>query len=233
MIETVIIDAQKQDRDRAASLLSVQNDIEILAYGKDGYDALNLIGRLKPDIAILNNHLDFIEGEEIPPLLKERSPSTAIILAIRMISDHQLSGAVSNKVLGFVSKETDMDTLPMIVKHVSAGGCFISPALAARFLRLLSAKNAATKKPGTLASGRDHFERPDIHFGGDPVDYLSKTELRILAFIGEGCGSNEIAKNLDLTVGTVRNNISTIMRKTGLRNRSQIARYAFRYGLVY
>jgi DNA-binding NarL/FixJ family response regulator len=232
MIKTVIIDAQKQDRDMAASFLSAQNGIEILAYGKDGYDALNLIGRLKPDVAILNNHLDFIEGEEIPPLLKERSPLTAIIILIARISDHQLCDAVSNKISGFVSKETDMDALPMIVKHVSAGGCFISPALAARFLRLLSAKNAAVPKPG-ISVKRDHFERPDIPSGGDPVNYLSKTELRILSFIGEGCDSNEIAKNLNLKVGTVRNNISAIMRKTGLRNRSQIARYAFRYGLVY
>ena len=66
----------------------------------------------------------------------------------------------------------------------------------------------------------------------DPTDYLSKTELRIISCIGEGYTSEEIASDLGLVVGTVRNNISSIMHKTGLHNRSKIAYYAINYGLV-
>ncbi|MDR0496695.1 MAG: helix-turn-helix transcriptional regulator, partial [Treponema sp.] len=66
----------------------------------------------------------------------------------------------------------------------------------------------------------------------DPTGYLSKLELQMLAYIGEGKSSDEIAGNLHLAVGTVRNYISTVMRKTGTRNRSQLARCALFYGLV-
>ena len=226
MISTVIINAQKQDRDKIASLLSAQDGIKVLACGRDGYDALKLISSLKPDVAIMDNQLEFIEGEEIPPLLKARSPSTAVVILAARISDHQLHKAASNAVSGFVYKEKEMELLPGILKCISEGGCFISPLFAARILRLLSADRAQVKVPAR--------QYTDAKFppGEDPTRYLSKMELRILAGIGEGHNSGEIARNLNLAVGTVRNYISSVMHKTGLHNRSQMARYAFYYGLV-
>ena len=227
MINTVIIDAQKKDREKVTSVLSTQGDIKVLAQGKDGYDALKLTGSLKPDIAILDNHLDFIGGEEIPPLLRARSPSTAVVILTAMISDYQLYRAVSNAVSGFVFKKTDMDVLPGILKGISGGGCFISPSLAARVLHLLAVSNPSVKIPA-----RHKNAIPAVGSGEDPTGYLSKTELLILTRIGEGHTSDEIAKDLNLTVGTVRNYISSVMHKTGLQNRSQMVRYAFCYGLV-
>jgi len=125
MISTIIITSQKQDREKIASLLSGEADIKVLAQGKDGYDALMLSCSLKPDIAILDNNLEFIDGEEIPPILRIKSPSTSVVIVIARISDYQLYRAALNEVSGFVSKETDMDALPVIVKSVSEGRSFI------------------------------------------------------------------------------------------------------------
>ena len=237
MITTVIVNAQKKERDRLSSLLSVQGDIRVLAHGKDGYDALKFIGSLKPDIAIIDTHLEFIDGEEIPPLLKARSPSTAVVILTSRISDQQLYKAVYNEVSGFVHKETDIDKFPWILKCISRGECFISPYFAAKVLHLFSFINwnsvglylpmesPSVKKPPKRS--KDRFPNPD-----DPAGYLSKTELMILARIGEGSTSSEIARELDLAVGTVRNYISGVMRKARLSSRSQMVRCAFRYGLV-
>lgn len=219
MIKTVIINPQKRDREKIASLLTSAGDIKVLAQGKDGYDALKLIGSLKPDIAVLDNHLDFIDGGEIPPLLKSRSPLTAVVILAGRISDYQLYRAASNEVSGFVYTETDINTLPWILKCISEGGCFISPWFAARVLHILSSINRESQN-----------KAPEIK--EDPAAYLSKTELRVLTYIGEGKTSEETAKNLGLAVGTVRNSISSIMHKTGMRNRSQMVRYAFSYGIV-
>jgi len=235
MINTVIINPYKQDREKIASLLSLEEDIKVLALGKDGYDAIKLIGNLKPDIAILDNNLDFIVGEEIPPLLKARSPLTAVVILIGRISDYQLFKAASNEVSGFIYKETDIETLPGVLKCVSGGGCFISPGIAGRILHLFSTIN----RKNTLISGfftnAPPVKKPENErfFGKDnPAISLSKMELRILSYIGEGLSSDEIAENVNLAVGTVRNYVSSIMHKTGLRNRSQIARYAFSCGLA-
>ena len=226
MINTVIVNPVKHHRDKIASVLRAEGDIKVLAQGKDGYDALKLIGSFKPDIAILDNQLEFIEGGEIPPLLKVRSPSTAIVILAARISDHQLCRAASNSVSGFVSSETDMEKLPWVVKCISEGGCFISPWFASRVLQILSSPN---RDPLSQS-----LENSAINFlpGEDPAACLSKKELRILSYIGEGKTSEETAIYLGLAVGTVRNYISSVMRKTGMRNRSQMARYAFCHGLI-
>ena len=241
MINTLIIDSHKQDREKISSLLSTHNDIRVLACGKDGYDALNLTGCYKPDIVILENHLDYINGGEITPLLRIRSPSTAVIIITAMINDYELYTAVVNKVSGFLMK-TDMEILPVILNYIIQGGCFISPAMGARLLHILSSMNM--KDPVDMFDNmaaetryRKKTRKPLYYSPGfspreDPTGYLSKIELSILTHIGRGYSSEEIAKNVSLAVGTVRNYISSVMRKTGLANRSQLARFACRYGLV-
>ena len=205
---------------------------------------------------VLDNHLELIEEEDIPPLLRIRSPSTAVVILTARISDYQLFRAASNEVAGIVFKESGLDFFPGILKSISQGGCFLSPVFAARILHLFSVMNrkvidnynsrAARYIPknhdwqyeepiyssgGEPRSGRQFFDAGN-HSDTDPVKFLSKMELRILTCIGEGCTSSEIAENLDLAVGTVRNYISTLMRRTGLQNRSQMVRYACYYGLV-
>jgi len=238
MINVVIINAQKDDREKISEILAAQEDFKAMANGKDGYDALKLIGSLKPDIAILDNHLEFIEGEELPPLLKARSPLTQVIILTSKISDYQLYRAAANEVSGFIDKEKELEILPGIIKCVHGGGCYISPLFAARFLRLFFMMNRKNME-GFLPAERQRIKRAaepnqEITFPcrEDPTKFLSKSELRILTFVGEGHTSTQIAENLDLATGTVRNYISAVMHKTGLRNRSQMARYAYYYGLV-
>ena len=237
MIKTVVINSQKQDREKIISLLSTDIDIKVMSSGRDGYDAIKLIGKLKPDIAILDNHLEFIKGEQISPVLKLHSPSTAVIILVARISDYQLFRAASNEVSGFVHKETDLNILPKIIRWVYKGGCFISPALAGKVLNLLSMTNPenankqvfAANKPRNRIPAKMNIKIPSVE---DPTRTLSRMELRILAHVGEGLTSTEISRKLNLVVGTVRNYICSVMRKTGTRNRSQLARYAIRCGIV-
>ena len=174
MISTVIIDAQVQDRNKTVSLLAAHNNIKVLGQGKDAYDALKLIGNLKPDIAILDNNLEFIEGEELPPLIKARSPSTAIVLLTAKISDYQLYRAVANAVSGFVHRKADFDTLPWILTSIHEGRCFISPSFSASILGLLSrAKWKSINRYHSNSKRLNTTVPPD----NDPTACLSKTEL--------------------------------------------------------
>jgi len=228
LINTVIIDAQQQDREKISSLLTAREDIKILAIGYDAYDALKLITCHKPDIVILNNNLEYIEGDEIPPLIKMRSPNTAVVILISQITDNQLYKAVINRVSAFVSIENDLDMLPGILSHVAKGEYYISQSLASRFLQLLYVMN-----PKNLMA--DHpVQSPfsKLTKSEGPADSLSKTELRIICCIRKNFSSKEIAGELGLAVGTVRNHISSIMRKTGIRNRPGIACYACHKGLI-
>lgn len=231
MINTVIIDALKHDRERITALLATEGNIKILAHGKDGYDALKLTGSLKPDIVIMDNHLDFIEGGEVSCLLKARSPGTLIVILAGSISDYQLYRAAANMVSGLVHKEADLDMLPDVLRYISKGGSFISPALAARILRIFSlASGKVLKTAPAIIKKSKSAARPLCKY--DPVGRLSKTELAILTHIGEGLPSNEIAIRLGLAAGTIRNYICSLMNKLGMKSRIQLARYAMTNGLV-
>jgi len=233
MINTVIIDTKKQDRDRIAELLSVKEDIKILACGKDGYDALKLAGSMKPDIIIMDNYLEYIEGNEILPLLKARSPSTMVVILAGKISDYQLYRAVLNEVSGFINKEQDMDMLPGICKYISRGGFFFSPVLASRILHIFSQMdgNRLNTRSSSLKV-RDRGPGLKISSRDDPIGHLSKTELNILRAVAKGLESDDIADRFGLAVGTVRNYISQLMNKLGLKNRIQMVHYAFSHGIV-
>jgi len=234
MIKIVIIDKQKEIQDKISSILSTQEDFEILGRGKDAYDALKLIGDLKPDVVILDNHLEYIEVQEIPPLLKARSPSTAVVILATKASDIQIYRIAANGVAGLLHKETDMDLLPWVLKSISGGGRFISPFFAARVMHLLAITSRSASGENLKAQVLAPFKslKEKFPLQKDPASYLSKSELQILTCVGAGNSSAEISQNLNLAVGTVRNYISLVMRKTGLRSRSQLVRYALEYGLV-
>jgi DNA-binding NarL/FixJ family response regulator len=239
MITIVIVHAQTQAREEMAARLSAEEDIKIIAQGKDGYDALKLAGSLKPDIVIMDNQLEFIEGQEIPPLIRARSPLTAVVLFVVKISDYQLFRAALNEVSAFVSsnRKTELEMFPKIIKYVSEGGSFISPHFAARILRLFGSMNGGKDLPihsHTEKEREPHTHTLEAKFSPteDPASFLSKTELQILSNIGKGWTSAEIAESLNLAVGTVRNYTSAIMRKTNLENRQQMIRYAYDYCLI-
>ena len=234
MIKVVIIDREKHVQDRISSILSAHKDFEVLGLGKDAYDALKLIGNLKPDVAILDNHLEYIEVQEIPPLLRARSPSTAVVILATKTSDTQLYKAAANDVAALLHKESDMHLLPWALKSIAAGGRFISTSFTERAMHLLAIANRGVSgecaKP--LANTPLNGVTEKLLPTKDPTEYLSKTELKILACVGEGKNSKEISKSLTLAVGTVRNYISSVMKKTGCNNRSQLVRYALEYGVV-
>jgi len=234
MIKTVIIDSEKAFQDRIKSTLLAEGDFAVVGQGKDAYDALKLISCFKPDIAILDHDLEYIGGEEIPPLLRARSPLTTVVILTTKTSDSQLHRAAASAVSGLIHKKEDIDLLPWILRRVSNGGCFISPSLAARVLRILAPENRVDTcghpHPAAKTSLKNAPET--VSLMEDPARYLSKTELQILTCVGEGISSGEIAETLDLAVGTVRNYISAVMHKTGLHNRSEMVRFAFKYGLV-
>jgi DNA-binding NarL/FixJ family response regulator len=220
MINIIVIDAEKQERDKIAALLSAQKDFRIMGLGEDGYDALKLVNEHKPDIAVLDAHLKYNEREEIPLLLKCRSPATAVVMLAGEMSDTRLCEIICNKVSGFLLKKTDIEPLPEILRTVVGGGYFFNPEIAGRVIHICLFGNDRKDKPQALPWETDHLQN------------LSKTELQILTCLGKGYAGSEIAQSLNLAAGTVRNYISSIMCKTGLHSQSQLVLYAIQCGLV-
>jgi DNA-binding NarL/FixJ family response regulator len=221
MINTIVIDPGQKDRERIRNLLSLHKDFNVQGLGKDGYDAVRLAASFKPDIALLDVNLDIINGLDVLPLLKRRSPSTLAVILASDPDDSQISKALGNQVAGFLLKDSDLDKLPFILRDIRFGECCMNHRVSARIAHIFSEMLGKGRQANFL-SGQAQPIPPEI----------SKTELRIMGCIGQGCSNKEIAEYLSLKVGTVRNYVSSAMRKTGLKCRTQIAIYAFKNGLV-
>jgi len=236
MINVVIIAGQNDLLDRITPILSKHNSFCVAAHGKDVYDAIKLTSAFKPNIVITGNHMAFIDGEEISPILRAQSPKTATVIVAKTINDTQLHKAIINNISGIIHEEADMDFLPWILKRIADGACFISPSFTNRVLRLTTIANPCPNADDpqcieTIARMlAKHSKKATA--ARDSIEHLSRTDLEILTHIGKGETSAEIAESLNLATTTVRNYISAVLHKTGLRNRTQMVRYALEHGLV-
>lgn len=229
MIKIVIIDNWELDRNNIQALISSQDDFTIVGLGKDGYDAFKLVGELKPDIAILDISLDVIDGTDIIPLLKSKSPSTAIVFLTSLEDEEHICKAVVQEVRGYLLKDTDMDILADAVRLVYQGGRFINPKIDDKVYHILATQLKPmylANFPHTVSSNPTVEEEIDLPAG------ISRKELRIMLCVGKGHSTKKIAEDLSLTTGTVRNYLSSAMQKAGLQHRNQIPLFVFKHGLI-
>lgn len=220
MIQIVVIEDKKQDQDLIFSLLSSQKGFEITGCGKDGYDALKLAERHQPHIIILDLWEDGFDGSELVPLIKRKSPATAVIILSGYEDDKYAGKAIAAGASGFLIKKTDMHKLADSVRTVYNGGYFINTMIVVRTFGLLS----------NMTKDRKVFRNGGAIKPRIPTT-INRVELRIMTGIGGGYSNKEIAANLNLKPGTIRNYLSSIMRKIGLKSRTQVAIFAVKNGL--
>jgi DNA-binding NarL/FixJ family response regulator len=224
MISIVIVDSQTGFRDSITNLLSAQKDFDVIASGKDGFDALKLVEELKPDVAILELELPMLDAIKVSPSIRLRSPRTAVIVLTNAYNDETILQMISNGLAGYLLRSSVLDEISAAVRRVYGGvGYHMSPEASFRAIQLFS--DFLNRTPCEVAAASAPAETIGPFF-------LNKIEMQIAAFIGDGMSNKQISQRLDLKEGTVRNYISTILQKTGLDHRTQIAIYAFKNGFA-
>jgi DNA-binding NarL/FixJ family response regulator len=222
MIKIVIIADPDRGQVCLRDYLSTQRDFKILGLGKDGYDALKLVNTCKPDIVLIDVYRDDINGMEITPLLRSKSPSTRTIILTSFEDEDHICKALSNRISGYLLRNADYERIAESIRTIYRGGIFYTPKIAAKVFALASEMVKRSAIPWRYPREEKITIPPTI----------SEIELRIISLIGEGRSVKEIAENLNLKPGTIRNYISSAMHKAGLRNRSEIALYALKKGLI-
>jgi DNA-binding NarL/FixJ family response regulator len=214
MINIVIICRLHKDREKIASLLSAHKDFHIAALGKDGYDALQAVENLSPDVIIMDLRLPGISAVELTPLVKRKSPHTAIMTLSSMDQNHVASSAIRSGISAYLLKQEDMDKLAACIRLVYSGGIYVSTSILNRVFSTVSAL-------------------PGFPLKNQPRSLpFSCSERGIISLLTQGFNDDEIAENLHLHQGTVRNRLADIRRKIGAKNRIQIVVYALIYGLI-
>lgn len=199
-------------RETVMALLSEQDDFHIIGTGKDGYDAIKLAMIHQPNIMILDFNMEDITGPDLAPILKRKAPSTALIVLYSPDEENAATQALKAGISGCLLRDDILTHLAPSIRSVFYGGLYISDPARDWVLHY---------------SGNDI--QTNIH--SSPVCFTS-TEQQI--FYGIICGytDKEIAKNLNMSNGSLRNCVSHVKKKTGLQNRTQITTYALLTGII-
>jgi DNA-binding NarL/FixJ family response regulator len=209
-IRVVIVEDQTIVRQGLRSLLGLSGDIEIAGEAADGEEALGVIAATKPDVVLLDLRMPKLDGVGVLKQLRGTPP--ALILTT-FDDDANLFDAVRAGAKGWLLKDVSLERLTGAIRTLAAGGTCIEPVITERIVRALGESNVAF----------DSAELPE------PLTDREKTILRLLA---GGYSNKEISELLNISDGTVKNHISNLLAKLGVRDRTRAVLKAIDLGVI-
>ena len=215
-ISVFVTSTNDEDCRQILDILSVQDDFNITGVEKDESGTIIKSEKLKPDVLVLDLKPPGMSADELAPIIHRRSPQTAIVMLCDRDEENYAGLALNAGISGFLLKDKDTDKLVPVIKIVSNGGYYISASIVAR---VFSASILAARFPEQKIE-----QRNDLH--------LTPTERGIVKYIAQGFSDDEIAEQMNLSAGTIKNSVTVIKRKTKLKNRVQIVIYSLVYGLI-
>jgi DNA-binding NarL/FixJ family response regulator len=222
MIRVCIVDDQTLVRQGIRSLLGLAEDIDVVGEAADGEEALPLIERLVPDVVLLDVRMPKLDGLGVLDALSERAASerTSLqasappcIILTTFDDDELVLRGIARGARGYLLKDVTLEQLTAAIRTVADGGSVINPVVTERVLR--------------------GIERLGAGFEALPVpEPLTKREIEMLGMMAAGYSNREIAKACFVAEGTVKNHISSILSKLGVRDRTRAVLRALHLGLM-
>ncbi|MFD7405088.1 response regulator [Streptomyces sp. NPDC059866] len=219
MIRVLIADDEAMIRAGVRAVLSNDPDIDVVAEAVDGHEAVELVRRHRPAVAILDIRMPGINGIEATAEIRSTAPATNVIILTTFGEDDYILQALGGGAAGFLIKSGEPEELITGVRAVAEGAAYLSPKVAARVVAHLAATSA-----GTLA-GRRAAARDRVHS-------LTAREREVLAYLGSGLSNGQIARRLHVVEGTVKAHVSSILARLGVDNRAAAAVVAHEAGIV-
>jgi two-component system nitrate/nitrite response regulator NarL len=194
-------------------LLQRQKDLDVIGEASDGAECVKLAKKLKPDLVLLDLHMEGVGGLEALPLLKQEIPDAYVLMLTVSEDAENLIEALKLGASGYLLKNIETDFLLDSIRRAANGESVMSPQMAANLANAIRLEKKATT------------EKED-------VPHLSPRETQIIQLIAKGESNKEIARNLDIAESTVKIHVQGILRKLNLTSRVQAAIYAIDHNLV-
>jgi DNA-binding NarL/FixJ family response regulator len=201
-------------------LLGVEPGIEVVAEAVDGREAIDLVRNLAPDVVLVDVHLPIVDGFSVTRQIKRDQPNTAVILLDANEDEEDLFEAIKVGAAAFYRNDVEPDRLVDGIRKVCAGEYLINEAVVTR----------------PLVASRVLQQFRDLSAMGQEVEPLfvplSAREIEVLDYIARGNSNKEIARALKISDQTVKNHITSILRKLAVNDRTQAVVYALRRGWI-
>lgn len=213
MISVLLVDDQTLVRQGVRSLLDLSDEIRVVAEAADGQQALQMIPEVRPDLVLLDMRMPNMSGLDVLNAMREREGMPPVIILTTFDDDQLVLAGMKAGAKGYLLKDVSLEQLVDAVKTVAGGGSLVAPVVTQRLLSGL--KN--------MQNDFASLDRPDP---------LTDRETEILRLMASGYSNKEIANSLGVAEGTVKNHVSNILSKLGVRDRTRAVLKAFELGIV-
>ena len=214
MIRIVLCDDQEIVCEGLNKILGSDPEIEILGIGYNGNEAIQLAEKYHPDLILMDLKMPVMNGIFATQKIHNQYPEIKILVLTTYDDDEWLFDAIRSGASGYLLKDAPRQDLIRAIKGTVQGNAYVDPSITGKLLNNISQQNL----PDIKASTTTHM--------------LSERENEVLQLMARGLSNSDIARNLYLSEGTVRNYISSILSKLGVSDRTQAVLAALRHGLV-
>ncbi len=213
MINVFLVDDQTLVRQGIRSLLELADDIHIIGEATDGIEAIEMIPEAAPDVVLLDIRMPGKSGIDVLQELGAAGKLPPTIILTTFDDDQLVLSGLRAGARGFLLKDVSLQQLVGAIQTVAAGGSLVQPVVTERLLK--------------------GIENLDNRFASlDQPDPLTERETEILRLMAGGYSNKEIARSLDVAEGTVKNHVSNILSKIGVRDRTRAVLKALELKLI-
>ena len=206
MIKVLIVDDQSLVRQGMASLLSVEDDLEIVGQAENGEEAILKANQLVPDVILMDVRMPVADGVFATKSIRQNRPAIKIIVLTTFDDEEYIIKALQAGASGYLLKDTPSEYLAQAVRAVYQGHTWLGPSVTDKVVAHL---NPVRK------TGKTGYER-----------LLSARELEVLKLLSQGKSNREIGRSLGIAEGTVKNHLTRILVQIGARDRLQAVLWA-------
>ncbi|MDV5148768.1 response regulator transcription factor [Streptomyces sp. SBC-4] len=219
MIRVVLADDQTLVRAGFRSILSDEDDIEVVGEAGDGEQAIALARELLPDVVLMDIRMPVLDGLEATRRISsdERLEGVRVVVLTTFDADDHVYGALRAGASGFLVKDTEPMELLHAVRVVARGDALIAPAVTRRLIAEFAERAGG--------AGRQPDPSPRLNA-------LTEREREVLGLVGAGLSNDEIAGRLVLSPATAKTHVSRIMTKLAVRDRAQLVVLAYESGMI-
>jgi DNA-binding NarL/FixJ family response regulator len=216
VIRVVVVDDQALVRMGLRTLIEGEDDIELVGEAADGRAALAVIGRIRPDVVLMDIRMPTMDGLAALAQISA-DPALADVRVIMLTTfelDEYVFAALRGGASGFVLKDAEPEEMLRAIRVVAAGGSLLSPSVTRRVIDHFAGSTTGTSSPHPRLS------------------QLTEREREMMAWVATGRSNDEIAAELVVSPATVRTHVSRAMVKLGARDRAQLVVFAVQSGLA-